>query len=179
MNYSSQLGQDVIVDRYLKEKRDGHFLDLGACWYQNMNNTYFFEKERDWKGIAIEYDPQFTDGWAQNRPNTIHIVTDATQVDYEKILIENNFPKMLDYLSIDLEPPEVTLQCLYKVLECSFEFKVISFEVDYYRNKEVREVSRKLLTERGYILTGEVYDRGFHIDDMWVHNSIYEENMKL
>jgi hypothetical protein len=103
MNYSSQLGQDVIVDRYLNGQRDGYFVDLGACWYQNMNNSYFFEKERGWKGVAIEFDNTFTPGWSENRPNTVHIVTDATKVDYEKLYIENNFPKMIDYLSIDLE----------------------------------------------------------------------------
>lgn len=176
---SSQLGQDAIVDRFLKKQRDGYFVDLGACWYQNMNNTYFFEKERGWKGIAIEYDNKFTQGWSENRPNTLHIVQDATIVDYQKLFDEFNMPKMIDYLSIDLEPPEVTLQCLYKVLEADYEYKVISFEVDYYRNKIIRDVSRQLLSDRGYILTGEIFDRGYHVDDMWVHNSIYEEGMKV
>jgi hypothetical protein len=179
MNYSSQLGQDVIVDRYLNGKRNGHFVDLGACWYQNMNNSYFFEKERGWTGVAVEYDPKFTPGWAEHRPNTKHLLADAMMVDYEKLFIENNLPKMIDYLSIDLEPPESTLICLYKVLEAPYEYSVITFEVDYYRNDFVRDESRTLLRERGYILTGEIYDRGQHIDDVWVHPSIYHDGLKL
>lgn len=179
MQYYSQLGQDVVVDRLLKQKTNGYFVDLGACWFDNMNNSCFFEKERGWKGIAIEYDDNFTVGWKENRPNTLHIVQDATKVDYEELLSINNFPKMIDYLSIDLEPPEVTLECLYKVLESSYEYRVISFEVDYYRNYEVRDISRNLLTDRGYILIGEILDRGYHIDDMWVHHTFYEEGMKV
>jgi hypothetical protein len=42
----------------------------------------------------------------------------------------------------------------------------------------VRDVSRKLFWERGYTLIGEILDRGQHVDDVWVHNSIYEESMK-
>jgi hypothetical protein len=176
---SSQLGQDAIVDRFLKGQRNGYFVDLGACWFDNMNNSIFFEKERGWKGIAIEYDDKFTPGWKEHRPNTMHIVQDATTVDYQKLFDDYGMPKMIDYLSIDLEPPEVTLQCLYKVLEADYDYKVISFEVDYYRNTEVRDTSRKLLWHCGYVLTGEVLDRGYHIDDMWVHHSIYEEGMKV
>jgi hypothetical protein len=176
---SSQLGQDAIVDRILKQKTNGYFVDLGACWYNNMNNSEFFEKQRGWKGIAIEYDDKFTPGWAEHRPNTIHIVQDATKVDYEKLFTENNFPRMIDYLSIDLEPPEVTLECLYKVFEANYEYRVVSFEVDYYRNERVRDESRRMFWDKGYVLLGEVFDRGYHIDDMWAHHSVYEEGMKV
>lgn len=179
MRYWSQLGQDVIVDRILNQQRDGHFVDLGACWFDNMNNSYFFEKERGWRGVAVEYDEKFSRGWAENRPNTTHVLTDARTVDYEKLFTDNNLPRMIDYLSIDLEPPESTLECLYSVLKANYEYKVITFEVDYYRDKVVRDVSRKLFGDRGYILIGEILDRGQHIDDVWVHPSIYNEGMKV
>ena len=178
MAHASQLGQDVIVDRILKQQTNGFFVDLGACWFQNMNNSYFFEKDRGWKGIAIEYDEKFTPGWKENRPNTTHIVQDATTVDYQKLFDDYGMPKMIDYLSIDLEPPEVTLQCLFEVMKADYDYKVVTFEVDYYRNGVVRDVSRKLFWERGYTLIGEILDRGQHVDDVWVHNSIYEESMK-
>lgn len=178
MKYWSQLKQDEYVDKILKQHTNGYFLDLGACYFDNMNNSYFFEKERGWKGIAIEYDDKFTSGWKENRPNTLHIVEDATKIDYEKLLNENNFPKLIDFLSLDLEPPEITLECLYKVFESSYQFKVISFEVDAFRSNN-KDISRKLFEERGYILVGEILDRGYHVDDLWVHHSINMENINL
>jgi hypothetical protein len=176
MNYWSQLKQDQYVDKILKQKRQGYFLDLGACYFNNMNNTYFFEKERDWKGIAIEYDEKFKFGWAENRPNTQFILHDATKIDYEDLLNKSNFPKMIDYLSLDLEPPEITLECLYRVLECTYSFSVITFEVDDFRSSN-KNISREILTSKGYTLIKEIYDRHFHVDDLWIHNSIYEEDM--
>lgn len=178
MKYWSQLKQDEYVDSILKQQTGGYFLDLGACYYNNMNNTYFFEKERGWKGIAIEYDNKFTPGWAENRPNTLHIVQDATKVNYEQLLTENNFPRMIDFLSLDLEPPEVTLECLYKVFEANYEFKVIAFEVDAFRSNN-KDISRKMFWDKGYMLVKEILDRTYHVDDLWVHHSIYEEGMKV
>jgi FkbM family methyltransferase len=56
--YLSQCGQD----RYLNEvvflnKRNGTFLDIGANDGKTLSNTYFFEKELNWRGICIEPIP--------------------------------------------------------------------------------------------------------------------------
>jgi hypothetical protein len=178
MEFASQLAQDKIVDKYLDSMRDGYFVDLGAAEYKRFNNSYYFEKALGWKGIAIEYNPKLSDGWAEHRPNTKHIVTDATKVDYQKLFEEYGMPKMIDYLSIDLEPPELTLQCLYEVLKANYEYKIITFEVDHYRTDTkvpVRDMSRKLFQERGYILVAEIHENKNHVDDVWVHPSIHKE----
>lgn len=51
----SQLGQDQLFnERFLKNKRNGFFLDIGAHDGQTGSNTYFFEKELGWQGICFE-----------------------------------------------------------------------------------------------------------------------------
>ena len=54
MGYSSQYGQDAYVDKLLKGKRNGVFVELGANDGITECDTLFFEQERDWKGICIE-----------------------------------------------------------------------------------------------------------------------------
>ena len=53
--YYSQYGQDKILDEVVfKKKTNGVFVDVGASDGIEINNTYFFEKERNWTGICIE-----------------------------------------------------------------------------------------------------------------------------
>ena len=44
----------------------------------------------------VEYQPQFEDVYKILRPNCIHKISDAREVDYRKILDDNNFPENID-----------------------------------------------------------------------------------
>lgn len=178
MNYVAQLGQDRFVDQYLKGMKSGYFVDLGSADFKQFNNTHYFETQLDWKGIAVEFDSKYSPSWV-NRPNTKYLCEDATLIDYQKLFDEFGMPKMIDYLSIDLEPPELTLECLKQVLKSDYEYKIITFEVDFYRTPVVLNESRKLFSERGYILVGEIFENKNHIDDVWVHPSIHDTTFKI
>jgi len=54
MKYYSQYKQDYWVDKLLGAKSSGVFLDIGANDGVTISNTYFFEKNRGWKGICVE-----------------------------------------------------------------------------------------------------------------------------
>ncbi|MFA6569934.1 MAG: FkbM family methyltransferase [Bacteroidota bacterium] len=55
MKYYSQYLQDYFIDKFcFKKKENGFFLDIGAYDGVTFSNTYFFEKERAWKGICVE-----------------------------------------------------------------------------------------------------------------------------
>ena len=180
--YYSQLGQDKLIDDYLKGKRDGYFLDIGCCYWDYMSNTCFFEKERGWKGIGVDLMDKYADGWNINRPNSIFHVGNAVETDYQKLLDDNNAPMVIDYLSIDVDPPTtLSLESLYVVFKSDRKFNVITFENDYGGDVEcnftrpgTKDASRAFLTERGYVLTGEIYTRNgtYLVDDFWVHKSI-------
>jgi FkbM family methyltransferase len=54
-NSKSQIGQDRILDEQIfKGKQNGLFIEVGAFNGVAGSNTYFFEKERGWKGMLIE-----------------------------------------------------------------------------------------------------------------------------
>jgi len=53
--YYSQWGQDkFIVEQLLHRKQEGTFVEIGANDGVTFSNTYYFEKNLDWNGIAIE-----------------------------------------------------------------------------------------------------------------------------
>lgn len=49
----SQVGEDIILDFFLKEKKSGFYIDIGSYHPINLSNTYKFY-ERGWSGINIE-----------------------------------------------------------------------------------------------------------------------------
>lgn len=56
--YSSQAGQDAVVDRLFDGLRGGTFVDVGAYDGTSGSNTLFLEQMRGWSGILIEPVPR-------------------------------------------------------------------------------------------------------------------------
>lgn len=63
----SQLGQDILVDKYLNGKRDGVFVDIGAYDGVTFSNTLMLERDRGWTGICIEPLPDIFAALCENR----------------------------------------------------------------------------------------------------------------
>jgi hypothetical protein len=173
IRYASQIGQDRFVIDQLNGKREGTFLDIGCGFPIVLSNTFTLEKFYDWRGIGVDITNQHDDGnpditWESERPKTKHITDDALKVDYLKLLIDNNMPTTIDYLSLDLEPPSLTLECLFKIPFDSYKFRVITFETDEYReggDERVR-ISREYLLSKNYRLVHSVNRQ----DDFYVLN---------
>lgn len=66
-NYHSQLGQDNFIDNFYNKKEGGVFIDVGAHDGISISNTYFLEKNRNWKGICIEPQPEIFNSLKENR----------------------------------------------------------------------------------------------------------------
>ena len=54
MPFHSQIGQDTWVNSILKGKKNGFFVELGACDGRHYSNSLFFEECLGWDGICIE-----------------------------------------------------------------------------------------------------------------------------
>ena len=55
LEYHSQYGQDRYFDQEIfKGKTNGFFLEIGSDDGISLSNTYFFEKNRNWRGICVE-----------------------------------------------------------------------------------------------------------------------------
>jgi FkbM family methyltransferase len=58
MQYYGQYKQDKYLDQLFKGKANGTFVDIGAHDGVTFSNSYFFEKERNWKGVCVEPIPE-------------------------------------------------------------------------------------------------------------------------
>lgn len=182
MQIYSQIGQDKLVLSYLKNKRDGFFLDIGCCYPKHINNTYLLESEYNWNGISIDVvDFVEPDGqtWKDCR-KSIHVVKDALSIDYRELLSKYNAPKVIDYLSMDLEPPELTLNCLDLIPFDEYQFNFVSFEVDYGRGdyKSRIEKSRSVFEKYNYVYIGSICGGQ---DEIYLHQSLshLKDELKL
>jgi len=182
--YQGQAQQDKFVLNILKEKKNGYFLEIGSNDPININNSYLLEKQYDWKGIMIEYNDFFLNSYKIHRPNSIHIINDATTVDYKNILEKNNMPLSFDYLQIDLEAENgstiQTLQKLDKEIFDTYKFATITFEHDIYHTNfdDTRLKSRDIFKKRGYVCVFEdINNQGVNpYEDWYVHPDLVDMN---
>lgn len=65
-----QFNQPILIDVLLGQKHGGRFLDIGANHPVNNNNTHYFEKEREYTGLAFDPLNSYIDLWKTQRPRT-------------------------------------------------------------------------------------------------------------
>ena len=175
----SQAGQDLFVLRTLNYKRNGLFLELGAWHPSDINNTFLLEKEFDWDGISVDLLIEHQGLWQSSR-NCLFLVHDALTLNYSNILNNllerhNRTEKRLDYLSLDLDPPNITLECLKLLPLNEYRFNVITYEHDDYRDysKTIKSDSRKYLLDLGYkLVVADVKCSGAIFEDWYEDSTI-------
>jgi len=66
----SQGFEELIIRDFFQDRRDGFFLDVGSSHYKDDSTTCFLEERLGWKGIAIDANVEYRDGYTQFRPGT-------------------------------------------------------------------------------------------------------------
>lgn len=153
----SQIGQDIFVANLLRQKRNGLFLDIGGGPPKFINNTYLLEKKYNWTGVSIDFDHRNKVAWECSGRTSKFLYENAFEIDYDKLIkkmLQDNNAERIDYFSLDLEPPNLTLEALYKVMTSTkHRFTVITFEHDTWRgNEHILKASRELLESHYYQL---------------------------
>jgi len=170
----SQCLQDIFVSSIVGLK--GTYLEIGSGDPFLNNNTYLLERDYNWKGVSVDNDVSMVNKFNSSRVNKA-IAADARNIDYDLLLTVSDLGKDIDYLQIDCEPPEVTLEVLYKIPFDKYKFSIITFEHDAYRSPSTRELSRKYLKEKGYeLLISDIsFNNKDSFEDWWVHSeTIYK-----
>jgi hypothetical protein len=180
--FNGQAEQDKFVLNILKNKKKGFFLEIGSNHPININNSYILEKNYEWNGIMVEYENKWLNDYKKFRPNSIHIINDATKIDYKNLFEINNVPLNLDYLQIDLEAKNGstlnTLKKLNSEVMDKHKFATITFEHDIYHTNylNTRLASRKIFEDRGYVIVfSDVNNCGVNpYEDWWVHPELVD-----
>lgn len=169
----------------LKEKQGGYFVELGSGDPKNGSNTWLLERTYGWKGLAIDIDQELADRYNSERSNQC-IATDALTFDYKKYFEENDFPKVLDYLQIDIDGHQDGL-CLLALLALpmlQYRFRVITIEHDLSANfklEPMRTAQREILHSLGYKLSAQLDSEDWWVDEKELPRPIYggQVNMQM
>ena len=173
-NSSSDLAQESYVLSVLEEKRNGYYVELGSGDPAIGNNTRLLEEEFEWVGLALDVDEKLVQKYNLERRNKC-IKADALTFDYIKYFEENNFPKEIDYLQIDIDDHENSA-CMLALLALpmlKYRFRVITIEHDLIRNfkwQAMRDAQREILSSLGYTLTGQLVNEDWWVDKNLIPN---------
>jgi hypothetical protein len=100
-------------------------------------------------------------------------LANALRTDYKELFLSYNFPNVIDYLQLDIEPAVNTFNCLLTIPFDSYKFKVITYEHDLYANPaniEYKDKSFELLSKYGYRrIASNVCNQGNPFEDWYVH----------
>jgi hypothetical protein len=178
---------DTFALDILEYKKNGYYVEMGSAGPIGGNTTYKMETEYDWTGVGFDLDKRNVDEYNTVRKNPC-LLQDATKFDYLKYFEENNFPKQIDYLQIDIESPMdkggrpiapigTPLNGLIALPLSRYRFTVISFEHEYvinYKNASLRDAQREILNNLGYSLVAKIGHEDWWVDSTVIPYEIYK-----
>jgi hypothetical protein len=157
--------------RFNDDKTNGFYVEIGSSHWKKDNNTYILEKHFNWNGVGIEIVEDLAKEYNDNRLNEC-IKGDAMLFNWDKYFEENNFPKRIDYLQIDIDktPPYANLLALLNLPLSRYRFSTITIEHCYNHDlsiSKVRDIQREILFSYGY----KIVAAGFN-EDWWIDGQL-------
>lgn len=103
--FYSQCEQDKFLEENVfKGYKNGSFLDVGAHNGISINNTLYFEKNNNWKGINIEPIKKVYDELVINRPNSINLNIAVCNNDGEsEFILVDGYSEMISGLKSEYD----------------------------------------------------------------------------
>lgn len=174
----SQLHQDMFVLCLLDGKVGGTYLEIGAHEPIFISNTYLLESTFSWSGVGVEFRAEMVERHRERRRNPCY-QEDARTVDYKELLTAAGLPAVIDYLSLDTDPPPVTLAALKRIPHALYKFRVITYEHDYSAGGVAERIeSRRFLHSLGYrIVVSDVSWADWIVEDWWVHPDLVDQGI--
>jgi hypothetical protein len=183
----SKIGQksyaQVCQDRFALELigTNGFFLDLGAGWDSGIlnSNTALLE-ELGWDGISVEGNPEHAERRKSKSLRSKVVCTYIPETTIKEILDLNTAPKVIDYVSVDIEP--LSMVALNNFPFDDYEFKIMTFEHDLYAaGPRQKQEAYDLLTSKGYVRlcnnvnVPEAMGIGLYFEDWWVNPKYFSK----
>jgi hypothetical protein len=177
-NNFSQAFQDMFVLGMLNGKKNGTYVEIGGDHPVVINNSYLLESEFGWKGVSFEIIQSAVDFYNTFRKSPC-LCEDATTADYVQIFEENDFPGQIDYLQVDIEPAQQTLNALKQIPFDQYRFSVITYETDVYRDgPDCQEEAMNFLLSHGYeLVIRNVANEGNPYEDWYVDPTVVDRDI--
>lgn len=188
--YNGSSSQEAMVLDVLGGKKNGYYVEMGGFHSTEGSNTYYLEKDFGWQGVTFEIVDWRREEFTSNRKNPCF--TDALEFDYLAYFEENNFPKQIDYLQVDIDAGYdhhmrpvgnhyTSLLGLITVPLTQYRFSVITFEHDanmYFRNIAMRDAQREILDALGYTLVTREIHEDWWVDSTVISPEVYRRHLR-
>lgn len=104
--FTSQDNQDKFLENHVfKGFKNGFYVDIGAHDGISINNTLFFERYHNWRGVNVEPIKDVYDKLVQNRPNDINLNVAICNYDgTSEFLCNSGYTEMLSGLKETYDP---------------------------------------------------------------------------
>lgn len=176
METYSDAYQDIFTLKLFNSTPSGYFLDIGCSDGVDKNNTLILERH-GWNGILFDRESYHIENSRKNRRNP------AVQQDISKpnvmraTLQELSAPKVIDYISLDID--QASLTCLQNFPLDEYRFKFMTFEHDLYSGRpdsiDRKNIAPQLLQEFGYIrIANNVLWNNLPYEDWFVDPSYFD-----
>lgn len=135
MKSYSDAYQDIFALK-LFNNQPGYYLDIGCSDGISRSNTYLLE-QMGWKGILLDYNQHDLNKAHNIRKSTHNTIINLNVTQpflMEKTLEQYSCPKIIDYISLDVD--ECSLLCLNSFPLSSYRFKFLTFEHDIYAGRQ-------------------------------------------
>lgn len=177
--------QDIVCGMLLG--RSGYYIDIGAGNGEGepcASNTAWLE-EIGWTGVLIEYRSDYCQEACRFRPKSLVVQADAFTLDYKKMFQHLNVPKVVDYLTIDVDPtPQIQapcVQCLAMFPFDEYDFKFLTIEHDLYNphGPFQKQVTTQFMKDKPYKLFAENVALAFagkkYLEDWYINPKYYND----
>lgn len=169
----AHLCQDLFAYLMIEGKQSGFYVDVGCRDPFRTNNTWFLEEKLNWKGLSIDIvDYELV--WKQRK--SIFTQMNALTGNFKVLFEKYNVPKVIDYLTHDLEGEGDRYKGLINMPFDEYEFKIITVEHDAYRgfDKTERQPQREFLFSKGYeLISSNVRSHAGDMQEDWWINPKY------
>lgn len=144
----SQNYQDVFALMCSKFSNSGYFIDIGCSTPDNISNVLLL-LNNGWSGIGFDLIPNVKTRWKAHHKmevESVDVLKDWSLIE-DKI---NKLPKLIDYLSLDLDgyPAQYAIE---KLDLDNRKFRCMTIEHDAYRFGDIyKNAQREVLLNKGY-----------------------------
>lgn len=178
--------QDLFVNLLLPS-RNGFYVDIGAGNGEGepcaSNNAWL--EEIGWTGILLEIREDYVQEAKRFRPKSQVVQADAFKVDYKELFYRLNCPKVIDYLSIDVDPLDSIQSPCVEVLSKfpfeDFDFKILTIEHDLYNPHGLQQKNtlKYFMQNRPYKIIAENVGLSFagkkYLEDWYINPKYYND----
>ncbi len=159
-------GQDLLALKLCPTP--GFFLDIGMGDPLDGNNSLVLE-QKGWRGFMFDSQGHQVAASGRSRINTA-IECDVTTFDFGGFLYLNDVPKVIDFISMDVDDANTALVKRFPFDR--YQFKVLTFETDRYNGGDTRKraCEEALAPYPQYVrLCDNVMVQGLEFEDWWVN----------